>query len=636
MDRSDKFFVLVVIVAVAAALFLALGRVRIEQANRTVEIVIDGDDARLVAAASGKTLPVFLAELGAAGAGSLAVREKTVGDLVDDGRVMAMSLGGESNLITPDGRLAALMAPSLAARLLYTPMEVASPPPVIAVQMPAKELKEVPVLLLPEDVAAAEAAGLGVVARLRNFPGASAAAVEAATEQAVMAGAHLVIFDGEEMLGYDGLLGVTAKSLARHDLLFGFVEMASQRGEAALAGKLGSRVVRVHSIAEGDMLTMLPSVAVPRYARAVQERNIRVVYVRLMARARDDAAAYNVRYVEAIADAIRAEGFELGRAAPFSAPKGWPPRWPRAVVALGVLAGSMLLLRRLVPLPAVWSWLIFAAALAAGAGVAAVEPGMVARAGGLGAAVVFPSLAVVWAVQGIRDWGPRSGIGAVVGAAVGRLVTASAISLAGAMLIVGLYSRVGYLSGVALFTGVKLSLLLPLVVVLAAVILDLRLEIEPMSRWWSRTRLRLEQFLARPINVLGAAVVLVALGAIAFALTRSGNAPVVSPSGLEVKLRGLLEATLVIRPRTKEFLLGHPALMLAVALALRGRRTWLPLVALVAGLGQVSLLNTFCHFHTPLAISLLRTVNGLWVGAVIGIVVVVVWRAVFDRRLHVP
>ena len=31
MDRSDKFFVLVVIVAVAAAIFLAFGRARIEQ-----------------------------------------------------------------------------------------------------------------------------------------------------------------------------------------------------------------------------------------------------------------------------------------------------------------------------------------------------------------------------------------------------------------------------------------------------------------------------------------------------------------------------------------------------------------------------------------------------------------------------
>lgn len=636
MDRSDKLFVLVVIVALAAALFLAFGRARIEGANRRVEIVIDGDDARLVAAASGKTLPAFLAELGAAGAGSLAVRERTVGDLVEDGRFVAMSLGGETNLITPDGRLAALVAPSLAARLPYTPMQLASPPPVIAVRMPAKELKEVPVLLLPEEVAAAEAAGLSVVARLRNFPGASGAAVEAAMEQAVAAGAHLVIFDKDEVLGYDGLLGVTAESLARHDLLFGLVEMAGQRGEGALAGKLGSRVVRVHSITEGDMLTMLPSVAVPRYARAVQERNIRLVYVRLMARARDDGAAYNVRYVKGIADAIRAEGFELGRAAPFSAPKGWPPRWPRAVVALGVLAGSMLLLRRLVPLPAGWSWLVFAGALAAGAGAGAVEPGMVARAGGLGAAVVFPSLAALWAVQGIRDWRPRSGIGAVLGAAVWRLVGASAISLAGAMLIVGLYSRLGYLSGVALFTGVKLSLLVPPVVVAAAVIVDLRLGIEPMSRWWSRTRLRLEQFLGRPINVLGAAVVLVALGGIAFALTRSGNQPVVSPSGMEVKLRALLESTLVIRPRTKEFLLGHPALMLAVALALRGRRTWLPLVALVAGLGQVSLLNTFCHVHTPLAISLLRTGNGLWLGAVIGVIVVVVWRAVFDRRLRLP
>ncbi|HUU55359.1 MAG TPA: DUF5693 family protein [Armatimonadota bacterium] len=636
MDRSDKVFVLIVIAAVAAALFLALGRARIERANRTVEIVIDGDDARLVAAASGTTLPVFLADLRGAGACSLAVREKTIGDLVEDGRLLAVSLEGETNLITPDGRLAAVLAPSMAARLPHIPMELASPPPMIAVQMPTKELSEVPVLLLPEQVAAAEAAGLGVVARLRNFEGASAAAVEAATEQAVSAGAHLIIFDREEVLGYDGLLGVTAESLGRHDLLFGLVEMAAQRGEDGLAGRLGNRVVRVHSITENDMLTMAPSTAVPRYARAVHERNIRAVYVRLIARARADPAAYNVAYVKAIADAIRADGFELGRAAPFSGPKGWPPRWPRAAVALGVVAGAMLLLRRLLSLSAAWSWLVWVMALAVGTGAASLKPELVARVGGLGAAVVFPSLAVVWALQGVGSRGPRGGFGRVLGAAAWRLVGASAISLAGAMLIVGLYSRVGYLSGVALFTGVKLSLLVPLVVVLAAVIVDLPWRIEPIGRWWPRTRLRAEQFLSRPINALQAAIVLAALGAVAFALTRSGNQPVVSPSGLEVKLRAVLEAMLAIRPRTKEFLLGHPALMLGVALALRGRRAWLPLAALVAALGQVSLLNTFCHFHTPLSVSLLRTANGLWMGALIGTIVIVVWRAVFDRRSRVP
>ncbi len=636
MDRSDKLFAVLVLVALAAAVFLAMGRARVEQANGTVEIVIDDDDARLVAAASGRSLPEFLAELRAAGAGSLAVRERTVGDLVEDGRLMAVSLGGETNLITPDGPLAAVLAPSLAARLPRVRMELGAPPPVIAVQMPTKELSEVPALLMPEEVAAAEAAGLGVVARLRNFAGASAAAVEAAVDQAESAGAHLVIFDKEEVLGYDGLLEVTAESLAAHDLLFGFVEMAPQRGEEALAQALPRRVVRVHSISETDMLRIVPAVAVPRYARAVQERNVRVVYVRLMGRAQAEAAASNVRYVGEIADAIRAKGFELGRAAPFSAPKGWPPRWPRAVVALGVLAGGMLLLRRLVPLGETWSWLAFVALLALGAGVGALQPGTVAPLGGLGAGVVFPSLALVWALQGGRSWRPRAGLGEVVGRAVWRLVIASAISFVGAMLIVGLYSRVGYLSGIALFTGVKVSLLVPLVVVVGAVIVDAHWRVEPIERWWPRARLRAQQFLGRPMTALQAGIALAALGAVAFALTRSGNQPVVSPSALEMKLRALLEVMVAIRPRTKEFLLGHPALMLGAALALRGRRAWLPLVALAAGLGQVSLLNTFCHFHTPLSVSLLRTLNGLWLGALIGVIVILLWRAVLGRPPRVP
>jgi hypothetical protein len=116
-----------------------------------------------------------------------------------------------------------------------------------------------------------------------------------------------------------------------------------------------------------------------------------------------------------------------------------------------------------------------------------------------------------------------------------------------------------------------------------------------------------------------------------FALTRSGNAPVLGPSGLEIKMRSVLETVLAVRPRTKEFLLGHPALMLGAALALRGRRTWLPLVAVVAALGQASLVNTFCHFHTPLLVSIIRTANGVWLGAILGLVVIAVWRLLFDR-----
>ncbi len=134
---------------------------------------------------------------------------------------------------------------------------------------------------------------------------------------------------------------------------------------------------------------------------------------------------------------------------------------------------------------------------------------------------------------------------------------------------------------------------------------------------------------------------------------------------------GPLDQNLVDRvmnaPRTKEFLIGHPAFILAVYLAVRGgvvnqrgagatsatagkdsadgrqdgqragssaqhgaaadlRRRWLFWVAwplLLAGvIGQLSMVNTFAHIHTPLAVSALRTALGLVFGSLIGILAI--------------
>jgi len=36
-------------------------------------------------------------------------------------------------------------------------------------------------------------------------------------------------------------------------------------------------------------------------------------------------------------------------------------------------------------------------------------------------------------------------------------------------------------------------------------------------------------------------------------------------------------------------------------------------------------LNTYCHAHTPVLLSLLRTANGLWLGIGVGVILVVVF-----------
>jgi len=65
-------------------------------------------------------------------------------------------------------------------------------------------------------------------------------------------------------------------------------------------------------------------------------------------------------------------------------------------------------------------------------------------------------------------------------------------------------------------------------------------------------------------------------------------------------------------------------LIFGLALANSGRRKAIPLFLIAGAIGQSSLLNTFCHIHTPVLISVSRALIGLFLGGIIGSVVFLV------------
>jgi len=119
-----------------------------------------------------------------------------------------------------------------------------------------------------------------------------------------------------------------------------------------------------------------------------------------------------------------------------------------------------------------------------------------------------------------------------------------------------------------------------------------------------------------------------------FMLMRTGNDAPGDVSSIELKVRTLLDHILPERPRTKEFLVGHPALVIALAMAFRGDRKYLPLAGLLAAVGQASVLNTFCHLHTPISVSVMRVVTGMIVGGIMGLVALWIYNRI--RRLPEP
>jgi hypothetical protein len=85
---------------------------------------------------------------------------------------------------------------------------------------------------------------------------------------------------------------------------------------------------------------------------------------------------------------------------------------------------------------------------------------------------------------------------------------------------------------------------------------------------------------------------------------------------------------LSVRPRFKEFLIGFPAMMLLPALLPLHRRAIGWLLALAIGVGIGDVIDTFSHLHTPLEISLLRVINGLIIGGVVGTLLIWIYRRI--------
>ena len=101
-------------------------------------------------------------------------------------------------------------------------------------------------------------------------------------------------------------------------------------------------------------------------------------------------------------------------------------------------------------------------------------------------------------------------------------------------------------------------------------------------------------------------------------IARTGHETAVTVSTVEVVFRNSLENLLLARPRTKEFLVGFPCIMLAVYCAVRRLPFWTALFGLAGTIGLTSVCNTFMHIHTPLYLGFARTACSLALGILLG------------------
>jgi hypothetical protein len=469
-----------------------------------------------------------------------------------------------------------------------------------------------------------KAAGLNPVARIANFDGVSTAKVEAVLKRLQSLGIKTVVFQGTEVLGFRGLHKETAASLDSAGINFGWIEFGKQKGEDRLGISLDSRYVRVHSISETELGTLSEQDILERFTKAGRERNIRLLYVRLPNRAGDDPIAANAEFLRKLTRGLERGGLlESGMAHAYE--ETGVPLWAFALMALGAAAGLTLLFLRFADfLPSTIYGIWILASLGCIAAVIGMgESGRKLTA--LLAAVVFPTLAclrrdLLELPQESLDSTPPSSRAQAGVRAVAGLGIASAVTAVGIAHVVGLLATRPFLVKTQQFMGIKAAHAIPILIIGLLAIVGLARLTRPWNAEKEILKERVRRILSEPTRVGQILLTLFAMAALLVIVARTGNEPGVGVSGIEMKFRSILDQLLGVRPRTKEFLIGHPAFVLGLALWFRGNRKLALPLFVVGVLGQVSILNTFCHTHTPLLISLIRDMTGLVIGAILGVI----------------
>jgi hypothetical protein len=644
-------------IGLLASLFVAVKRERKELASRRVEIAMDYSDFQSLAQSYGYNETAFLVALRRAGLTSLAVSEELGSNI--NGGTTAVIVPGQS--LIAQAKLSTIADPTLAklvrdgkanASDLYLVVLDPSALPryetAIAEHLGPKAARVIhagnpTILEIHSQIDYFYSLGLGLpqapldltrklalflVPRVQNDERFGAPQID----RIFASFKHgerpsTVVFFGQrnEVLGFPDHLDDTAAAFVRTGLNFGTIEtydkIQDQKGNEGLAEKAIERTVRVQAISKTELDKLDYNTVVARYLLGVRERNVRVVYLRPFLHEQDGMSIEktNVALVSDIAKGLRARGFKLGRATPVPGFKFNPI--VIFLAALAVPALIMLLFDAFGMRRSQVAYAVFGATILLLAGGYLAHHDLLARKLlALVGAIAFATMAVSVVAREFFSAPPKTFWGSVV-AGLRTLGSAGAVALAGALVVVGLVSVPLLMEEIDRFTGVRAVIALPPLIAFVLYVYTRRFGNEPPTAIASALA---------PVRVYQLAILVFLAGAAYVYISRSGNQSDITPSTFELALRSNLTSVLGVRPRTKEFLVGFPLMMLLPTLQLEHKRIAGWLFAIGIAIGTSDIVDTFSHLHTPLLVSLLRVVNGAVLGVIFGIIAIAIYRALVN------
>ena len=444
-----------------------------------------------------------------------------------------------------------------------------------------------------------------------------------------------MIFAGKEALGAPNLTDETLALLNKNHIPLVGIEAVNQlqyepqQGFLEMAAKNNYSVGRVYTIAKEELKKITPEEAAQRFYISDIERNIRFNLFPMYETGINNETVLQttINYINIATEKLAVKGYEFGPADIY--PAYTPNPLLVVITMIGAIALFVYVLQMMLPMSKHTQLVAFFGISLASIVVFILTSGtLITQIWALSSAIMAPVGAMIRLMEEWRRYDGARPLGAIKSTilALLYLVIAALFAAIGGMYIASLLGNTKFFMEFALFRGVKLTFVLPIILVIAY--------LQRFPLWNGRminskeeAKTFVVEFLTMDVKLYVFFIIAALGGAVWVFVGRSGHTAGVPVPGFELMLRRFLENTMYARPREKEFIIGHPALMLATFAFMRKWPTVIHFLLTLAGvIGIASMVETFCHLRTPVFMSIMRGYDGLLIGALFGVLLIIAVR----------
>ncbi len=630
-----QLFFAILLLSCTVATYRLYHKIRFEFHNKYVEIIIPFHDIKRIHSISGKPLEDILLSFRDKGFKTIAIEERSVDDFIEDGtatmesgsnlinnqRIQTTKAGifrANPNLtINPDLYYIMIDDTTIFDFVKIKFLQKMGPTKIhdlgnniLSISGEEKTIRDLKLGIFDGDIKSLYLQGFSVVPRLTNHYSYSEEGISFLLNSLKTGMIRHIIFSKDSVLGYPDYLESTAYKLDALSFNFGLIEFVDQKGADRLAQRIPYQVIKVHSIPEKDMKEFPESRAVSRYVRAVIERNCRLLYVNLYLdqQFEEELDVLNLQFLQHIKSSIESRGYKVSTM--IQNPNTQLKTSFRFLDLFLFLTTAFLMaycIRFYIPWTKKWlTFYILGHITFLLIGTLYNVYDTLKEYYALATAVCLPiigymSLLNFKQLEHLNSLKHKGR--AFLKIAVSLLLTAWLTGL-----IINAYLiDISYYLGIRHFRGVKLAVILPIL------LLFLYYYIKPY-------RLKaflpiMKRFLTKHVTLGYIFFFFILLLSIIIYVLRTGNYGFLILGGNELKFRSLLEQLFLIRPRTKEFLIGYPSLFIGIYFFNHYKnRVWKYFFISISAIAYVSVINTFCHIHSPVLVTLYRSFMGFLVG----------------------